>query len=88
MKTLENQTQLDNPNNPELVNESISNETRVKCKTEMVMKRGDKLFEYCPYCTTLLTHTWQNVNQDDSNPVRICPKCDIAWIWPIYNSSK
>ena len=66
----------------------MTTETRLKGKTEQIMKRGDRLFDYCPYCTRLLDHAWQNVGQDDSNPVRVCPSCDIAWIWPIYNSPK
>jgi len=55
-----------------------------KCKTEIMMKRGDRLYEFCPYCGRKLASTWQNVGQDDSNPVRICQRCDTSWIWRLY----
>ena len=52
---------------------------------EVYKQKGEKLYTYCPFCGNELEHAWQSTqNHDDSNPVRICHKCDTAWIWRIY----
>lgn len=56
----------------------------VKAKTEIHMKRGDKIFNVCPDCGGQLEHMRQVVRYDDANPSRYCRNCDKAWIWRIY----
>ena len=53
-----------------------------KTKNEIIMRwREDKIYKYCPFCGNELTPAWEHICEDDSNPVRMCPKCGIAWIW-------
>ena len=57
----------------------------LKAKTEIIMNwHRDKIFDNCPECGEECIKTFQisALNYDDSNPVRMCQKCDIAWIWP------
>jgi len=61
--------------------------TRVKVRksNEIYKSKDEPMFENCPYCGGGLECTWQQTqNYDDSNPVRICHKCDTAWIWQVY----
>ncbi|MBA7676064.1 hypothetical protein ES703_84304 [subsurface metagenome] len=52
---------------------------------EIIMLREDPVIEECLKCGGELEHAWQPTrNYDDSNPVRICHSCDIAYIWHIY----
>jgi len=57
---------------------------KTKCGNEVLMRREGKLYVFCPFCGKELLSAWQNVGQDDSNPVRFCRGCDTAWIWQIY----
>jgi len=56
-----------------------------KAKTEIDMKKGDKLYKFCPYCGGVLELHWQHIREDDANPVRFCFYCDVAWVWHIYD---
>jgi len=54
----------------------------LKAKTEIQMRGIDSLYTFCPHCGKELIQTFQPTqNYDDSNHVRMCEKCDIAWIW-------
>lgn len=54
---------------------------KLKAKTEHQMK-SVPLYKYCPYCGRGLIQAYQpSKNYDDSNHVRMCSDCNIAWIW-------
>ena len=58
---------------------------KITKKNEIHKQKGDRLYKFCPFCGNALEDAWQTIlNYDDSNPVRICPSCDTAWIWHIY----
>lgn len=53
----------------------------LKAKTEVKMK-NQPLYKLCPYCGGKLIETFQPTPvYDESNHVRMCLECDIAWIW-------
>ncbi len=55
----------------------------LKAKTEYYYNRGEQpLYVCCPYCGKELLQTFQPTQvYDESNHVRMCEKCSVAWIW-------
>ena len=55
--------------------------TKEKAKQEIILSKGEDIFDDCPCCHEELEHRWQHNEYGDFNPVRWCHSCDTAWIW-------